>query len=370
MTGAQRGARRAADPRGRWRAFRRVTDRGEQLADEFVGASIDDWVGEGHLSPEAADELRRRLATPEVALVLRNLGVHLAITTPLCFPFGSLMRFAWTAGSRVRAEWRALRRRDSASLARQVHSLPVMIATLTPGFGSAAYLLATPLRTNRALSVILLDRVLRRAPLRAYGRLHLVVLTTWWARPKPKRRQPSWRARLGPALRARAALLPPHWRAISAVLGINAIVFPVASILENSYDASFAFSENLGLITTVNAAQLLAAGALGVLAFHWFWSHREAAAEPDEATGIFLWALTGLGLIAFAFDDFFGLHERLGAWITDHIGVLPLLTNNADDAITLGYGVACLVVLAAFRQSSSPVAPPPRCSRRPCSPRP
>ena len=140
--------------------------------------------------------------------------------------------------------------------------------------------------------------------------------------------------------------------------------------LENSYDASFAFSENLGLITTVNAAQLLAAGALGVLAFHWFWSHREAAAEPDEATGIFLWALTGLGLIAFAFDDFFGLHERLGAWITDHIGVLPLLTNNAADAITLGYGVACLVVLAAFRQSSSPVAPPPRCSRRPCSPRP
>ena len=225
-----------------------------------------------------------------------------------------------------------------------------MFATLAPGFGSAAYLLATPLRTNRALAVILLDRVLRRAPLRAYGRLHLVALTTWWARPQPKRRQPSWRARLGPALRARAALLPTRWRAITAVLGFNAVALLVASILENSYDASFAFSENLGLITTVNAAQLLAAGALGVLAFHWFWSHREAAAEPAEAAGIFLWALTGSGLIGFAIDDFFGLHERLGAWITDHIGVLPLLTNNADDAITLGYGVACLVVLAAFRQ--------------------
>ena len=92
MTGAQRGARRAADPRSWWPGFRRMTDRGGQLADEFVGASIDDWVGEGHLSPEAADELRRRLATPEVALVLRNFGVHLAITIPLRFPFGSLTR--------------------------------------------------------------------------------------------------------------------------------------------------------------------------------------------------------------------------------------------------------------------------------------
>lgn len=115
-----------------------MTERGEQLADEYVVASIDEGGVEGHLSPEAAQELRQRLTTPEVALVLRNFGVHLAITIPLRFPFGSLTRFAWTAGSRIRAESRALRRLESARLARQVHSLPVMIATLAPGFGSAA----------------------------------------------------------------------------------------------------------------------------------------------------------------------------------------------------------------------------------------
>lgn len=133
------------------------------------------------------------------------------------------------------------------------------------------------------------------------------------------------------------------------MLVLNAGVLVVAAILRTNYDASFAFSENLGLVTTVDAAQLLAAGALGLLAFRWFWSEREAAAEPAEAAGIFLWGLTGLGLIAFAIDDFFGLHERLSDWISEHIGVLPLLTNNADDVITLGYGAACLIVLAMFR---------------------
>jgi phosphodiesterase/alkaline phosphatase D-like protein len=306
-------------------------------------------VDEGHVSAEVADELRGRLATPEVAMVLRNFGVHLAITVPLRFPFGSLTRFAWTTGSRGRAEWLALRGRGSARLARQVHSLPVMIATLMPGFGSGAYLLSKPLRTNRALAVILLDRLLRRAPLRVYERLHLVALTTWWARPLPGREQTSWRSRVGPVLRERTALLRPYGRAVAAVLALNAVVLALATYLEQVYESTFAFSEDLGLVNTFDAAQLLAAGALGLLAFHWFWEHRVREASPAEAAGIFLWALTGLGLIAFAIDDFFGLHERLGTWIADNVGVLPLLTNNADDAITLAYGVVCLAILAMFR---------------------
>ena len=354
MIGALHGARRAADPRSWQRAFQRMTDRGEQLADEFVGASIDDWVDEGHLGSEAADELRRRLATPEVSLVLRNFGVHLAIPIPLRFPFGALTRFAWTAGSRIRAEWRALRRLGSARLARQVHSLLVMTAALAPGFGSGAYLLAKPLRSNRALAVVMLDRMLRRAPLRVYRRLHLVALTTWWARPKPRRPTVPWRSRIGPELRERAALLPPHPRAIVAVFGLNAAVLGVGGFIENRYASSFAFSENLGLVNSVDAAQLLAAGLLGLLAFHWFWSEREAAAAPAEAAG---WGFLLVGAIGVLVAwRWVGLGGAVLTTSGIALGVAATVSFTPREAlgIALLYGVPGVLLLAAWAATRPP----------------
>ena len=66
-------------------------------------SAIDEWRAEGRLTADEAVTLRRTLANPEVALVIANLGVHLAITVPLRFPFGSLTRFSWTLASRLRA---------------------------------------------------------------------------------------------------------------------------------------------------------------------------------------------------------------------------------------------------------------------------
>ena len=338
---------RTLDVRRWWRGFNSRATRGDEFASEFVEASISTWVDEGHLAAEDAARLRARLTTPELALVLRNLGVHLAISIPLRFPLGSIARFSWTTGSRIRAEWRALRGRESARLARQVHSIPVILATLVPGFGSGAYLLATPLRKNRALAVILFDRLIRRLPAHLYERLHLAALTTCWAHPRPAT-IPWSRQRMFEAARRRAALIRGHRWPIAAVLSFNISVLATATVLWAVFDYDFPFSEDLGLVNTIDALQLLAGGCLGVLAFRLFWRRQEAP-DPAEAAGIFLWAMTGIGLIAFAFDDFFGLHERVGGWISDHIGVLPLLTNDVDDVITLGYGVVCIAVLALFR---------------------
>ena len=165
------------------RAMRRMTSGSQQLADNFIHAGISDWATEGHLEDREADRLHDALATPEVASVTANLGAHMAMSIPLRFPFGSLARAIWTVVNRAKAEWRALRRKGSATMARQVHTMPVALMGLVPGFGAGAYLLAKPLRAHRALAVIVFDRLLRKVPARLYWRLHLAALLTWFARP-------------------------------------------------------------------------------------------------------------------------------------------------------------------------------------------
>ena len=329
------------------RAIRRMTSGSQQMADNFIHAGISDWAAEGHIEDREADRLHDALATPEVASVTANLGAHMAISIPLRFPFGSLARFGWTVVNRAKAEWRALRRKGSATMARQVHTVPVALMGLVPGFGAGAYLLAKPLRAHRALAVIVFDRLLRKVPARLYWRLHLPALLTWFAQPAVRASRPSVRAII-PAIRERLAAVNGHWRLIAAVLAVNATVLAAAALLFQRYDASWALSE-FGLLNSVDALQLLVAGVLGIVAFRAFWRGAANRATSDEAAGIFLWGVTGVGLIGFAFDDFFSLHEAAGAWITTHVGMMPLLTNNVDDFITLGYGVAGLAVLAVFR---------------------
>ena len=276
-----------------------------------------------------------------------NLGAHMALSIPLRFPLGSLARTIWTIVNRAKAEWRALRHKGSATMARQVHTVPVALMGLVPGFGAGAYVLAKPLRAHRALAVIVFDRLLRKVPARLYWRLHLAALLTWFARPAVKASRPSVRA-IVPATRERLGAVNGHWRLVATVLAVNATVLAVAAVLFQRYDASWALSE-LGLLNTVDALQLIVAGVLGIVAFRLFWRGAANRASSDEAAGIFLWGVTGIGLIGFAFDDFFGMHEALGGWIARNVDVIPLFTNNADDLITLGYGVAGLALLAVFR---------------------
>ena len=209
-----------------------------------------------------------------------------------------------------------------------------------------AYLLAKPLRANRALAIIVLDRLVRKVPKGLYWRLHLAALFTWFARPAAEA-APARRQGIVPAIRERSAKLSGQGRLIALFLAVNAAVLTVSAVLYSRFDASWALSE-FGLWNTFNVMQLLAAGTLGILAFRSFWRAGESR-TPAESAGIFLWGAVGIGLVGFAFDDFFGVHEALGGWIDNNIHMIPLFTNHADDFITLAYGVVGLALLACFR---------------------
>ena len=333
------------------RGLRRTTDSGQAKAEKFVRGGIDAWVNEGHLTVAEAARLRRTLRTPEVATVMKHLGAHIAMSVPLRFPLGSLARAGWTLTMRIKAEWAALRRKQDPGAARQVHTLLVAFLGLIPGFGAGAYLAAKPLRSNRALAVIATDQLLRKLPLRLYARLHMSALTTWYARPAaPKtsgRRRPTVRE-VASGARIRAADLAHHGRFVGSVLAVNAAVLVVGAVMYVGFDSPVVFVEK-GLMNSLDAAQLLLAGVFGLLAFSAFWRGRARQAPASEAAGIFFWGLSGLGLLAFAADDYFTLHEQVGLWIADNVGMLPLFTNNVDDVITLAFGLVGLGVLYLFR---------------------
>ena len=335
-------------PRGLRRVTSRMTGGSQEMADRFISAGIEEWSAEGHLSDGEAAELQAALATPEIASVTANLGAHMAMSIPLRFPLGSLARFGWTVVARAKAEWAALRGRKPVSTARDIHTVPVALMGLVPGFGAGAYLLAKPLRANRALAVIVFDRLLRKAPARLYWRLHFSALMTWFARPAAKSGRRIRLATALPAARERLAAVKPQWRLVATVLGADALMLAVANVLFVGYGMSFTFVER-GLVNSVNAPQLLAAGVLGILSFRLFWRGAVHGASAGESAGIFLWGITGIGLVGFALDDYLTIHEHLGDWVARNVDVMPLFTNNPDDFITLGYGVIGVALLTVFR---------------------
>ena len=148
--------------------------------------------------------------------------------------------------------------------------------------------------------------------------------------------------------RIRAADLAHHGRFVGSVLAVNAAVLVVGAVMYVGFDSPVVFVEK-GLMNSLDAAQLLLAGVFGLLAFSAFWRGRARQAPASEAAGIFFWGLSGLGLLAFAADDYFTLHEQVGLWIADNVGMLPLFTNNVDDVITLAFGLVGLGVLYLFR---------------------
>jgi hypothetical protein len=329
------------------RGVRGLAGRGESMGESYVREGVATWEAEGHISPAEAAKLERALANPEVALVLANLGAHLAITIPLRFPFGSLTRFSWTLASRLGAEWRAVRHRSSAATARRVHSIPVMFATLLPSVGTGAYLLSTPLRQNSVLELVALDRVLRQLPFRLHERLHLVALMAWFAEPKaaPIHWEHWAGIRGGFVARWRTLAACPRW--FWAVMSVDLAVVVVGGVLYFGFDDDVFFVER-GLLASMAAVQLVAGSALGIATYRRFWSVA-GLRDAQERAGTFLWGISGVGLAVFAADDYFTVHERLGGWASEQFEVLPLLTNNVDDIITLGYGLAGLIVLHVFR---------------------
>lgn len=326
----------------RLKFFERWMHGSRELADDFIRSGIDDWAAEGHLAQEEAVALRDALSTPEVSAVTANLGAHLAMSIPLRFPLGSLARFFWTLVARIRAQWPAIRGKTEARDQCSIHTVPVMLLALVPGFGAGAYLLAKPLRSNKALPAIILDRFLRKLPARLYGRLHFVELTIWWSRPDSGDDSDRTPGSLRHRARRRLGMPAALWVLLLLVLLANAGLY-LATVDAESGDGEF------GLVDTLAAAQFLAAGVLGMLSFKLFWRHSSPLTTRRARGGIFLWPAVGIGLLLFAVDNFLNLHKGLGDWIEDHADIVPLATSSTADIMTLTYVLLGIVVLAAFR---------------------
>jgi hypothetical protein len=328
------------------RAARGAAASGQAASERLVTQGIDIWAAEGHISDARAATLREQARAPEVASALAHMGAHVAITVPLRFPLGSLARAGWTLLMRARAEFDALVRRRPAGSAREEHTLLVALFSLLPTFGAAAYMLAKPLRTNRAIAVIAFDRVLRKTPFRLYERLHLSPFMVLHARLEGRDGvRPAMRGVLR-GVSQRLVLATGRGGPLAAVLTLNGAIVAAGGVLYFGYGTRVIFDEK-GLMNTVDAIQLAAAGAFGIAAWRAFWASERPHALADAA-GIGFWALAGVGLIYLAADDYFGLHEQLGSWLAAHSGTLPL-TNTADDMITLGFGATGLVAVWIFR---------------------
>ena len=97
----------------------------------------------------------------------------------LRFPFGSIARFVWVVCFRVNALYAFMRgrlTREQYAEARSIHSIPVMLISLIPGFGTIAYMASGTVRST-GLTRLLIDQVAAKLPFRLYGRLGLSKVT-------------------------------------------------------------------------------------------------------------------------------------------------------------------------------------------------
>lgn len=324
----------------RFKFFERWMHGSSELADDFIQCGIDDWAAEGHFSPDEADALRAALGTPEVAAVTANLGAHLAMSVPLRFPLGSLARFVWTLVARVRSQWPAIRGNQEAREECSIHTVPVMLLALVPGFGAGAYLLSKPLRSNPALAAIILDRLLRKLPARLYERLHFIEFTTWLSRPDREvtRAKPASRWR---RLQRRLGIIAVYRWLVVVVLLANASIYAAAQSVHLA-------SGSFGLVDSAAAGQFLVAGLLGMLAFRLFWQRGLSKATLQARAGIFLWGAMGLGVLLFGIDSFFNLSHEVGEWFEHHANYVPL-ANKMGELATITYALLGITMLAAFR---------------------
>jgi len=155
------------------RRIKRLMASGQLRSEVFIRRGIVRWLDEGKLTQEEAHALRQALREPEVAVAMNNLGIQMALALVLFFPFGSLERFFWTIFHRLRAEVKGIITRKAPHAERELHTLLVAVIGLTPKLGGGAYLFSKPLRSNRGLAAVGVDRLLRKFPFKLYRRLKL-----------------------------------------------------------------------------------------------------------------------------------------------------------------------------------------------------
>jgi hypothetical protein len=327
-------------------------EKGQTKVDEFLRRGVGTWVEEGHITPERGDKLVQSLDAPAVQNGLFHAGVHFAISLPLRFPFGALARFLYTLGLRLRAELSGLVKRTAPAEARRTHTALVMLFALLPGFGRLAYFFSPVLASEKLLLFISLDQVSRKLPFRVYSRLHLDVLFVYWALAEERI---GWREILSRDVRERVVggvrAIRPYARPIFAVLAIDAITLGIGAFLyldAGRPDHVIWWFRERGAMAHLDAIQLLIAAVAGIAAYRAFWP-QAASSSRSESAGIFLWAIGGIGLLIFAIDDYFTIHESVGDWVFDLFSFLPVVTDVPSDILILGYAALGLAVLYVFR---------------------
>jgi hypothetical protein len=328
-----------------------LLERGQARTNEFLRNGVDQWVDEGRIDEQRRDQLLCTLNAPEAEAAFLHAGAHFAISLPLRFPFGATARFLYTLGLRLKAEADGLLHRSPPVRARRCHTVLVMLFALLPGFGRLAYFFSPALAGDSLLLVIPLDQVSRKLPFQAYRRLHLDALFIYWAQEKPPRRGLRHFLRGGwhEDLKERAGDVARHGRLIAALLAFDITALLIGAYLYVDSDrTSVWWFDERNVMATIDVVQLFVAGICGIAAYRLFWQLRQGS-DSEEAAGIFLWAIGGIGLLVFAIDDYLTIHESMGRQLERGLTVLPFAVNMPDDLLVLGYAVVGVAVLYVFR---------------------
>ena len=157
------------------------------MANTFLRQAIDRWEREGRIDSARAASLQEVLSTDEARTLLKHMGAHLVLSVALAIPIPGLRsaaRFIWSLAFRLHALYALIRgrmTREEYHAAASIHTIPVMLLALVPGFGAIAYA-ASATMMKKGLGRMLIDESASRLPFRLYCRLRLARLIA----PRPQ----------------------------------------------------------------------------------------------------------------------------------------------------------------------------------------
>jgi hypothetical protein len=163
-------------------AIRRLFEKGETMSTAFLASAVDRWEQEGKVDGEEATALRNSLGTSEMSEVIKHLGAHIVLTVAIVVPIPglrSLARFGWTLAFRLKGLLNLATRkitREEYREVRSIHTVPVMLLSLVPAFGTIAYAVSDPMLKGPGR--MLVDQSASKLPFKLYRRLGLAHLTS------------------------------------------------------------------------------------------------------------------------------------------------------------------------------------------------
>ncbi len=147
----------------------------ESTAIRFLHEAVERWVQEGRVDAEKAAILRANISEVRKSGILYHLGAHMVLSISLRLPLGSIVRFFWVLGFRLRSRLQLATGRitiEQHRTVRATHSVQVMLLAAVPGLGAVCYLAAGPM-LKAGLAPLIIDQFLYKLPFRLYHRLRL-----------------------------------------------------------------------------------------------------------------------------------------------------------------------------------------------------